>query len=87
MGHEVLLQGVELAAAHGAVVVPPDAVFGGFITHHEFVIGAAPGMGTRRHRKRAASRDNAFAARHRLLVEHGGWRIPGNAVHPAQADA
>ena len=41
---KVTLQGLELRAAHGLGVVPPDGVFRCRITHEEFVVGAAAGV-------------------------------------------
>ena len=84
MGHEVLAQRLEVLAAHGLVVVPPDGAFGGGVAHHELVVGAAAGVLAGGDGKSAALRHQPLAPRHRLLVEHGGGRIPRNPVQPGQ---
>ena len=87
MGHEVLLQGFETAAAHRLVVVPPDGVFGGLVAHQEFVVGTAPGVLAGRHHKAAAIRHQGLAARHGVLIEDGSAGIPGNAIDPGESQA
>lgn len=86
MGHEVLAQRLELGAAHRLVVVPPDGVFGGLVTHHELVVGAPAGVLAGGDDEAATFRHEAFATGNGLLVQHGSRRVPRDLVQPGHAE-
>ena len=85
MGHEVLAQRLEMAPAHGPVVVPPDRFLGEGVADDELVGGASSGVAAGRDDESAAFSHLRLAAGHGLLVEGRRRRIPADPAHPAQA--
>ena len=80
MDQKVILQGLEMGPGHGAVVVPPDGVFGGAIAHDELVLGAAAGVAAGGDDEAAAFRRLGFTAHDGALVKLGSAGIPRHAV-------
>ncbi len=73
---EILLEGLEMGPGHGAVVVPPDGVFGGGVAHDEFVLGAAAGVAAGGDYQAAAFGHLGFAPHDGEFVKLGGAGIP-----------